>query len=136
MRIFIRILQLSPLDEQIVLLLNMHDKNHVIFNKFIHDFVHVNIYRQQQYNLPILCFLYTVYSSRLFCKIGCVSFVQCDEFRLQIKAPFCCQNSSCFQLSGLSLEAGYRWSSGGCEALSHRLLGHVRHQILQKYYNS
>ena len=36
-------------------------------------------------------------------------------------------------LSGLSLEAGYRRSSGGCESSSHRLLGHVCQKILQKY---
>ena len=35
--------------------------------------------------------------------------------------------------TGLSLEAGYRRSSGGCESSSHRLLGHVCQQILQKY---
>ena len=33
----------------------------------------------------------------------------------------------------LSIEAGYHRSSGGCESSSHRLLGHICQQILQKY---
>jgi len=36
-------------------------------------------------------------------------------------------------VTGLSLEAGYCRSSGSCESSSHRLLGHVCQQILQKY---
>ena len=40
---------------------------------------------------------------------------------------------TCPICAGLSLEASYRRSSGGCESSSHRLLGHVCQQILQKY---
>ena len=35
--------------------------------------------------------------------------------------------------AGLSLEAGYRRSSGGCESSSHRLLGHVN---VNKYFKN
>ena len=48
--------------------------------------------------------------------------------------PFMCPTSHFLRVgAGLSLEAGYRRSSGGCESSSHRLLGHVCQQILQKY---
>ena len=36
-------------------------------------------------------------------------------------------------LAGLSLEAGYRRSSSGCDSSSHQLLGHVCQQIVQKH---